>query len=138
MDIPIRISIRGNPAELQRDLLGVSNVLADERIRKLTGERNLREANQSATISDGITIKHVPVRRQSTESVESGFVDWHAIVTIADSILNLGMHSNIIANWFLDRIQNQNDWRITIDGTESTTRDELQHTLDEYMNSHSD
>lgn len=136
MEIPITISIKGNTAELARDLFGLGEKVTDPEIIGLLGE-DARHINESTTISDGITLGQPSIKRfyKVKESVQTGWQELDVALFFTEQALNLGIHVYTITDWILGKIQ-KHDYKITLDNKE-VKKDEFQKTLDEYIKSHS-
>ena len=137
MEIPITISLRGNEAELDRDLFGLGEEVKDpEILRFMSPDKGTpRYVKKETTITDGVTFTHSKKRRYLiAEAVAPAFVDYFYIISIIDTALGLGMSVYTITDWFLSKIL-KHDCKVMINGKEVKTRDEFQKTLDEYIKS---
>ncbi len=138
MEIPITISFKGDKTDLDKELFGLGDIVTDPKILKyiLTSNEPYRYVNETGTIADGITIYRPKTKSKITESLETGLVDYHYIISIIDTALGLGMNMYTITDWFLSKLQ-KHDYRILINDQEIKTRDEFQQTLDEYIKNNS-
>lgn len=139
MDVPLTISFKGNSAEFERDLFGLGEKVEDPEILKIVkNAKDLRYVKKSTTIIDGITLDHSQKRqfRQAMESLQPGLENLHYIISIADTMLGLGVNVYAISDWFLNKIR-KHDCKISIGNKEVKTADEFQKTLDEYIKNNS-
>lgn len=132
MEISITILFKNDKTDLDKELFGLGDIVTDPEILKYIPKSNepLRYVNQTCTIIDGVTLYHPKIKRRITESLETGIVDYHFILSVAE-ILGLGKLSYEITDWFLKKTKDLN-CIIKIGDKEVKTREEFQMTLDEY------
>lgn len=138
MEIPIKISFPDNTREVAENLFGLGDKITDPEMIKYFG-KDARNINTSVTLSDGIVLGQ-PTITKMQKAMESfqpeQWFDWNLALFIADKLLAIGVNSFVIADSLLNRFKST-PFKIELNGKEITTRDELQKTLDEYIQSHS-
>ena len=133
MNIPITISLRGNSAELDRDLFGLGEKVTDPKILKFMKTDNPRYINKDTEIVEGVTLAHAPNQTyRAEESLETGFVDYFYLISIGTTGIGLGELSYKITDWLLKQTMKQ-DCKIVLEGKEMKSKEELQSTLDKYF-----
>lgn len=136
MDIPITISTKGSHPELYQDLFGLGEEVKDPEILKIVGP-GVRHTNTSISIMEGVTLSEAKGKRYLVaESLETQFVDYQFILSIASNTLGLGLSVYEITSRILDKIINY-DYKIKIGNKEVTNKDEFQKTLDEFIKQYS-
>jgi len=97
-------------------------------------DKELHYVNDSAVITDGITL--IPKKRlsQSQESYipPESFVNLEYYLDIASKVIAITSGGSTIADWFWDKIGNRFP-EITLFGKKLKTKEEFQKTLDEYF-----
>ena len=127
--IPITISLRGNYADLEKDLFGISKKTSNPRNLDIPDLKNIRLLNTDTTIMDGVTLTHGKntFYREDT-SKKPEFNDYHYFLLISKNVLDIVVNVTVIADSLLDKIKNH-DCRLIIEGKEISNKDELQTIL---------
>lgn len=131
--IPITILLKGNPAELDRDLFGLGEKVSDPEMLKYLDSDDYCFVNKEAKIDDGITFSHDDIRKKViTESLVVESVALFYFLGIATTGLGLADLSYKITNWLIDKTHKQ-ETRVVINGKELKTKEEIRNALEEVL-----
>jgi len=131
--IPITILLKGNSAELDRDLFGLGEKVSDPEMLKYLDSDNYRFVNKEAKIDDGITFSHDDSRKKViTESLVVESVALFYILGIATTGLSLTELAYKITSWLIDKTHKQ-ETTVVVNGKELKTKEEIRKALEEIL-----
>lgn len=136
MEIPIKISVPDNTREVAENLMGLGEKITDPELLKYFGE-DARSVNKSVNLCEGVVLGQPSVQKmqKAMESFHAEqWFDWNLALFITDKLLTIGVNTFVIAESLLSRLKST-QFKIELNGKEITTKDELQKTLDEYIQS---
>ena len=131
--IPITILLKGNSAELDRDLFGLGEKVSDPEMLKYLDSDNYRFVNKEAKIDDGITFSRDDSRKKViTESLVVESVALFYFIGIATTGLSLTELAYKITNWLIDKTHKL-ETKVVVNGKELKTKEEIRKALEEVL-----